>query len=146
MGKSYNESRNEESNTLAIFNLYYKTDQDELRRIFERYGKIEKCNIVNNRRRGQTTAFGFLTFENLDDAREAKEDAHGMEIDGNIIRTDYCLSKGGDEQNTEIDRVGRAQEVAIDADRDHVAIATDPHRRTDHLADPEARSIPSRDP
>jgi transformer-2 protein len=93
--KSYNESRNEESNTLAIFNLYYKTDQDELRRIFERYGKIEKCNIVNNRRRGQTTAFGFLTFENLDDAREAKEDAHGMEIDGNIIRTDYCLSKGG---------------------------------------------------
>ena len=34
-------SRNEESNTLAIFNLYYKTDQDELRRIFERYGKIE---------------------------------------------------------------------------------------------------------
>lgn len=105
-------SRNEESNTLAIFNLYYKTDQDELRRIFERYGKIEvsfglfwpilvgpvkasgelrhynsffqKCNIVNNRRRGQTTAFGFLTFENLDDAREAKEDAHGMEIDGNM--------------------------------------------------------------
>jgi len=80
----------------------------------------------------------------------------------------------GDEQNTEIDLVGRAQEVAIDADRDHVAIATgnhptqkkfksgysfiitlfsylliiilDPHRRTDHLADPEARSIPSRDP
>jgi len=51
-----------------------------------------------------------------------------------------------DEQNTEIDLVGRAQEVAIDADRDHVAIATDPHRRTDHLADPEARSIPSRDP
>jgi len=52
----------------------------------------------------------------------------------------------GDEQNTEIDLVGRAQEVAKDADRDHVAIATDPHRRTDHLADPEARSIPSRDP
>lgn len=61
-----------------------------------------------------------------------------------------------DEQNTEIDLVGRAQEVAIDADRDHVAIATgnhptqnfksDPHRRIDHLADPEARSIPSCDP
>lgn len=46
--------------------------------------RFQKCNIVNNRRRGQTTAFGFLTFENLDDAREAKEDAHGMEIDGNM--------------------------------------------------------------
>jgi len=59
--------------------------------------------------------------------------------------TDHHRVKS-DEQNTEIDLVGRAQEVAIDADRDHVAIATDPHRRTDHLADPEARSIPSRDP
>jgi len=85
----------EESNTLAIFNLYYRTDEDELRRIFERYGKIEKCNIVANRRSGQRTAFGFLTFESLADAREAKEDAHNMEIDGNIIRTDFCMSKGG---------------------------------------------------
>ena len=32
-----------------------------------------------------------------------------------------------DEQNTEIDLVARAQEVAIDADRDHVAIATGNH-------------------
>ena len=31
----------EESNTLAIFNLYYRTDEEELIRIFERYGKIE---------------------------------------------------------------------------------------------------------
>lgn len=49
------------------------------------------------------------------------------------------------EQNTEIDLVDRAQEVATDADRDHVAIATDPHRRTDPLVDLEARSIPSCD-
>ena len=33
--------RNEESTTVAIFNLYYKTDEEELRRIFERYGKID---------------------------------------------------------------------------------------------------------
>ena len=37
-----------------------------------------------NRRSGQRTAFGFLTFESLADAREAKEDAHNMEIDGNM--------------------------------------------------------------
>lgn len=66
-------------------------------RIFERYGRIEKCNIVNNRRRGQTTAFGFLTFEQIEDAKSAKEDAHGMDIGGNIIRTDYCVTKGSHE-------------------------------------------------
>lgn len=74
--------------------------------------------------------------------------------ESDVNSTDHHLVKS-DEQNTEIDLVGRAQEVAIDADRDHVAIATgnhptqkfksDPHRRTDHPADPEARSIPSRD-
>jgi len=66
-------------------------------------------------------------------------------LESDVNSTDHHRVSG-DEQNTEIDLVGRAQEVAIDADRDHVAIATDPHRRTDHLADPEARSIPSRDP
>ena len=38
---SSDNSGGDESNTLAIFNLYYRTDEDELRRIFERYGKIE---------------------------------------------------------------------------------------------------------
>jgi len=30
----------------------------------------------------------------MEDCKEAKEDAHGMEIDGNIIRTDFCISDG----------------------------------------------------
>ena len=48
---------------------------------------------MNNRRRGQTTAFGFLTFEQLEDAKSAKEDAHGMDIGGNMydIAITYTL-------------------------------------------------------
>ena len=43
---------------------------------------IKKCNIVSNRRRDQVTAFAFITFENRSDAGEAKNDAHGMDIEG----------------------------------------------------------------
>ena len=48
----------EESHTLAIFNLYYRTDEDELRRIFERYGKIE----VNNFFLTKGVIFSFFNF------------------------------------------------------------------------------------
>ena len=41
------DSRGEESHTLAVFNLYYRTDEDELRRIFERYGRIEVFFILS---------------------------------------------------------------------------------------------------
>jgi len=47
-----------------------------------------------------------------------------LERDANS--TDLHRAKNG-EQDTEIDLVDRAQEVAIDADRDHVAIATGNH-------------------
>ena len=38
--------------------------------------------MVSNRRRDQVTAFAFITFENRADAGEAKNDAHGMDIEG----------------------------------------------------------------
>lgn len=90
---SRDRSRSPASNTIAIFNLPARTENEELSRIFERYGTIEKCNVVTGRRRDQITGYAFITFESRKDAGEAKNDAHGMDIDGRTIRTDYCISK-----------------------------------------------------
>ncbi|CAG5112480.1 Oidioi.mRNA.OKI2018_I69.chr2.g6692.t1.cds [Oikopleura dioica] len=90
-------SSSPKTNTVAVFNLSYRSDEREIERIFERYGPIKKCNVVggrNSHRSSSSTGFAFITFERMDDCKEAKEDAHGMEIDGNIIRTDYCISDG----------------------------------------------------
>lgn len=51
--------------------------------------------MVSGRRPDQVTGYAFVTFENRDDAGAAKKDAHGMDIDGRTIRTDYCISGAG---------------------------------------------------
>jgi len=90
-------SSSPKTSTVAIFNLSYKADEREINRIFARYGPIKNCNLVggrNSRSSRSSTGFAFITYERMEDCKEAKEDAHGMEIDGNIIRTDFCISDG----------------------------------------------------
>ncbi|CBY13277.1 unnamed protein product [Oikopleura dioica] len=90
-------SSSPKTSTVAIFNLSYKADEREINRIFGRYGPIKNCNVVggrNSRSSRSSTGFAFITYERMEDCKEAKEDAHGMEIDGNIIRTDFCISDG----------------------------------------------------
>jgi len=42
---------------------------------------------------GRSRGFGFVYFDNKDDAEEAKERANGMELDGRRIRVDYSITK-----------------------------------------------------
>ena len=58
------------------------TTDRELRRVFERYGKIEDAMIINDRKTGMSRGFGFVYYQNSEDAIVAKEETNGLEIDG----------------------------------------------------------------
>ncbi|KAG8432811.1 hypothetical protein GDO86_017163 [Hymenochirus boettgeri] len=47
---------------------------------------------IGNRSR-RSRGFSFVYFENVDDAKEAKERANGMELDGRRIRVDFSITK-----------------------------------------------------
>merc|ERR1712176_718052 len=81
------------SRCLGVFNLGRRTTEDEFRRIFERYGKIESCKLVYDQKRDESRGFGFVTFSNVDDAIYAKKDAAGMDVNGHEIRIDYSITK-----------------------------------------------------
>ena len=42
---------------------------------------------------GRSRGFGFVYFDNREDAEEAKERANGMELDGRRIRVDFSITK-----------------------------------------------------
>ena len=73
------------SRCLGIFNLGRRTTEEEFRRIFERYGRLEKCNLVYDQKRDQSRGFGFVTYEHVDDAADAKKDASGLDIHGHQL-------------------------------------------------------------
>lgn len=70
------------SRCLGIFNLGRRTTEEEFRRIFERYGRLEKCSLVYDQKRDQSRGFGFVTYEHVEDAVDAKKDATGLDIHG----------------------------------------------------------------
>jgi len=81
------------SRCLGVFNLGRRTTEEEFRRIFERYGRLEKCSLVYDQKRDESRGFGFVTFEDIEDAVDAKKDAAGLDVHGHQIRIDYSITK-----------------------------------------------------
>jgi len=78
---------------LGIFNLSLGSREETLTDVFGRYGHIEEVTIVYDRKTGRSRGFGFVTFEDIEDAREARDAVSGMEIDGRAVRVDYSVTK-----------------------------------------------------
>jgi len=81
------------SKVVGVFGLNLDTTDRELRRVFERYGKLEDAMIINDRKTGMSRGFGFVYFQNSADAVVAKEETNGLEIDGKKIRVDFSVTK-----------------------------------------------------
>ncbi|KAB0403308.1 hypothetical protein E2I00_000944, partial [Balaenoptera physalus] len=67
---------------LGVFGLSLYTTERDLREVFSKYGPIADVSIVYDQQSRRSRGFAFVYFENVDDAKEAKERANGMELDG----------------------------------------------------------------
>ncbi|KAK0421276.1 hypothetical protein QR680_015152 [Steinernema hermaphroditum] len=81
------------SRCLGIFGLSLYTTERDLRDIFEQYGPLEKIQLVVDHPSGRSRGFGFIYFEKMEDAMEAKERAAGLELDGHKVRIDFSVTK-----------------------------------------------------
>ena len=73
------------SRSVGVFGLNPSVTSDDLRDVFEPFGKIRNIQIVNNR--NGKSPFSFVEFDNLDDAIDAKEKIHETRILGETVRT-----------------------------------------------------------
>lgn len=78
---------------LGVFGLSRSTTESQLYHIFSKYGPVEKVVLVIDAKIGRSRGFGFVYFENMDDAKMAKEACSGMEIDGRCIRVDFSITQ-----------------------------------------------------
>ena len=69
------------------------TKERNLREVFSKYGPIADVSIVYDQQCRHSRGFSFVYFENVDNAKEAKEHANGMELDGRRIRVDFSITK-----------------------------------------------------
>ncbi|XP_068449059.1 cold-inducible RNA-binding protein A-like [Clinocottus analis] len=79
---------------LFVGGLSFETNEDTLAAAFSKYGAIEKVDVIRDRESGNSRGFGFVKFENVEDAKDAQEAMHGKSLDGRSIRVDEA-GKGG---------------------------------------------------
>ncbi|KAG7172586.1 transformer-2 protein homolog alpha-like isoform X6 [Homarus americanus] len=83
----------EPSKCLGVFGLSVYTTERELHSIFDKFGPLEKVQVVLDSKTGKSRGFAFVYFESIKDAAEAKDECSGMEIDGRRIRVDFSITK-----------------------------------------------------
>lgn len=78
---------------LLVRNLNRATSADELRELFEGYGKVQFCKLVMDPQTGQSKGFGFVEMPSPGEAKAAMKNLNGRDIAGNKIRVKKAEDK-----------------------------------------------------
>ncbi|XP_032702862.1 cold-inducible RNA-binding protein isoform X4 [Lontra canadensis] len=64
---------------LFVGGLSFDTNEQSLEQVFSKYGQISEVVVVKDRETQRSRGFGFVTFENIDDAKDAMMAMNGKE-------------------------------------------------------------------
>ncbi|XP_007896437.2 cold-inducible RNA-binding protein B-like [Callorhinchus milii] len=84
-----------EDGKLFVGGLNFNTDEQRLEEAFNKYGQITEVRVIKNRETHRSRGFGFVTFENPDDAEDAMMAMDGKSIEGRQIRVGHAEKKTG---------------------------------------------------
>jgi len=79
--------------TLRITSLSTEADEDDLREMFGRYGRIARANVVRDRDTQESKGFAFVSFESRADGEKALKAWDGRGESGKMLP--LRLSMGG---------------------------------------------------
>ena len=78
---------------LLIRNLARDTTEDDLRDMFEGYGKVQFCNLVLDKDTAKSKGFAFVEMPKQGEAKAAMKNLNGKHLDGNVIRVKKSEAK-----------------------------------------------------
>ncbi|XP_041978848.1 transformer-2 protein homolog alpha isoform X3 [Aricia agestis] len=81
------------SRCLGVFGLSLYTTEQQIHSIFSKFGPVDKVQVVIDAKTGRSRGFCFVYFESQEDAKVAKNECSGMDIDGRRIRVDFSITQ-----------------------------------------------------
>ncbi|KAF3353809.1 Transport protein particle 22 kDa subunit [Verticillium dahliae VDG1] len=70
---------------LFVTGIHPRLSESEVTRLFEKYGEVEKCQIMRDPHTKESRGFGFVKMVTSDQADAAKEGLQGEQIDGRTL-------------------------------------------------------------
>ncbi len=71
---------------LYVGNLSWQTKDDELKKVFEKYGTVTNCSIIIDRETGRSKGFGFVEMSNQAEGEKAIEALNDFELGERSIK------------------------------------------------------------
>ena len=71
---------------IYVGNLSYEMTEDQLRKAFEAYGKVNSARLITNRFNGKSKGFGFVQMPNREEADKAVAALNDKELMGRRIK------------------------------------------------------------
>jgi RNA recognition motif-containing protein len=78
---------------LLIRNLARTTTEEDLRALFDVYGKVQSCTLVLDKKSGRSKGFGFVEMPSPGESKAAMKNVNGKDVDGNSIRVKKAQQK-----------------------------------------------------
>lgn len=88
-------------NKLFIGNLHWNIRRPQLKEHFAQRGEVVYASVALDRESNRSRWFGFVTFENAEDAEKAKEEANEQELEGRPMYIDFARTREEGEWSTE---------------------------------------------
>lgn len=97
---------------LYVGNLPFSVTEEQLEEMFKPYGAVQSAKVITDRATGRSRGFGFVEFENADQANAAVEELDGKDQGGRNLKVNPAKEqeprdrrpRGGDRGNFRSDR------------------------------------------
>lgn len=70
---------------IFVAKLDYNVDSDDLRNLFEEYGRVTSSNVITDQYTGKSRGFGFVEMSDQDEAMTAIKQLNNTNIQGRSI-------------------------------------------------------------
>jgi len=78
---------------IFVGNLDFNTSEDELRKLFEPHGQVDRITILTDRDTGRSRGFGFVEMASDEDGEKAITALNGSQIGGRTINVNEARPK-----------------------------------------------------
>ena len=79
---------------IFVGNLDFNTSEDELRKICEAYGQVDRVRIMTDRDTGRSRGFGFVEMSSAEDGEKAIAALNGSKLGGRTLNVNEARPKG----------------------------------------------------
>jgi RNA recognition motif-containing protein len=78
---------------LYVSNLSFNTDDDGLRELFEKFGKVSSAKVISDRETGRSRGFGFVEMDSDEEAQAAIKGLNNKELNGRAMSVAVAREK-----------------------------------------------------